>query len=78
MEKRRPYTLKQWYALCQQTDHKPPDLTTDRTSRPMPRKRHRWTQQNEASSRRPPSANVMYFLFLFFYNLMIALYLIPF
>ncbi|ORZ24061.1 JmjC domain, hydroxylase-domain-containing protein [Absidia repens] len=41
VEKRRPYTLAQWHALCQQTDHKPPDLTTTRTSQSVSRKRRR-------------------------------------
>ncbi|KAI8093534.1 JmjC domain, hydroxylase-domain-containing protein [Halteromyces radiatus] len=35
VEKRRPYTLNQWHSLCQEDDHKPPDLTTDRASRPI-------------------------------------------
>ncbi|KAI8331725.1 JmjC domain, hydroxylase-domain-containing protein [Chlamydoabsidia padenii] len=66
VEKRRPYTLCQWHTLCQDDDHKPPDLTTDRTSRPIPlsKKRRRsisstlsHDQQDIIIPTRPPSAN---------------------
>ncbi|CAO3644473.1 unnamed protein product [Cunninghamella blakesleeana] len=35
VEKRRPYTLGQWHTLCQEDDHKPPDLSTDRSTKPV-------------------------------------------
>ncbi|CAO3594056.1 unnamed protein product [Absidia cylindrospora] len=73
VEKRRPYTLAQWHALCQQTDHKPPDLTVTRTSQPVSTRRRRSNssqplpdqqqqqqqrqQQQKGPSRPPPSAN---------------------
>lgn len=42
VEKRRPYTVAQWYALCQQDNHRPPEIGTDRTSvTPTARKRHK-------------------------------------
>ncbi|SAM03995.1 hypothetical protein [Absidia glauca] len=41
VEKRRPYTLSQWHSLCQDDDHKPPNLATDRASRPIPISRKR-------------------------------------
>ncbi|KAI7872159.1 JmjC domain, hydroxylase-domain-containing protein [Spinellus fusiger] len=31
IEKRRPYTLNQWYSVCEQSEHRSPDLNTDRT-----------------------------------------------
>ncbi|ORZ14224.1 JmjC domain, hydroxylase-domain-containing protein [Absidia repens] len=48
VEKRRPYTLSQWHALCQEDDHKPPDLTTDRASRPiLPTKKRRRSHSSQ-------------------------------
>ncbi|KAI9304881.1 JmjC domain, hydroxylase-domain-containing protein [Cunninghamella echinulata] len=35
VEKRRPYTLGQWHSLCQEDDHKPPDLSMDRSKKPV-------------------------------------------
>ncbi|KAL0077977.1 putative jumonji family transcription factor [Phycomyces blakesleeanus] len=32
VEKRRPYTLNQWHALCEKTEHRLPDIGADRTS----------------------------------------------
>lgn len=72
VEKRRPYTLSQWHTLCQDDDHKPPNLTTDRASRPIPISRKRKhspshshhtnvtsdSNAKEAPPPPPPSANV--------------------
>lgn len=43
VEKRRPYTVEQWHHLCQQTEHRPPEVKTERTARPVvtPRSRKR-------------------------------------
>ncbi|KAI9491044.1 JmjC domain, hydroxylase-domain-containing protein [Zychaea mexicana] len=67
VEKRRPYTLAQWLALCEQSEHRPPEVGCDRTARqpvtPLSRKRdkvcsnsnNREVQQQK--QQQPPSAN---------------------
>lgn len=35
VEKRRPYTVEQWHNLCQQVEHRPPQIKTE-AARPAP------------------------------------------
>ncbi|KAI7850121.1 JmjC domain, hydroxylase-domain-containing protein [Circinella umbellata] len=35
VEKRRPYTIAQWCKLCEQSEHQPPNIGCDRTTRPI-------------------------------------------
>ncbi|KAJ2963083.1 hypothetical protein NQZ79_g1861 [Umbelopsis isabellina] len=65
VEKRRPYTVQQWYNLCQSDEHRPPTVKVDRPqSLPATKKRRVHTseqdniaenQQKETSA--PPSAS---------------------
>ncbi|KAI7874835.1 JmjC-domain-containing protein [Lichtheimia hyalospora FSU 10163] len=58
VEKRRPYTIAQWYALCQQDDHRPPEIGTDRTLvTPTARKRHKVQPSTQFATPPSPSAN---------------------
>ncbi|ORX54139.1 JmjC-domain-containing protein [Hesseltinella vesiculosa] len=53
VEKRRPFTLNQWHALCQQDDYRTPDLSTTRTSRLLTKKRRRSTSIEPVSLHDP-------------------------
>ncbi|SAM03731.1 hypothetical protein [Absidia glauca] len=64
VEKRRSYTLGQWYVLCQEIDHKPPDPKADRytrlnppTTKKRPRRSSKSPQDNKNLYPQPPSAN---------------------
>ncbi|KAG2217670.1 hypothetical protein INT45_006179 [Circinella minor] len=70
VEKRRPYTIAQWYKLCEQSEHQPPNIGCDRTTRPIVtpnRKRDKvgnnnneveqQKQRQKQEQQKPPSAN---------------------
>ena len=53
VEKRRPYTITQWYKLCEQSEHQPPNIGSDRTTRPTVtsnRKRDKVSNNNNEGS----------------------------
>lgn len=65
VEKRRSYTLRQWYVLCQEVGHKPPDPKADRYTRLNPLTTKKQPRQLSVSAQdsnnlypQPPSANV--------------------
>ncbi|KAI8339207.1 JmjC domain, hydroxylase-domain-containing protein [Chlamydoabsidia padenii] len=54
VEKRRPYTLNQWYLLCQEVDHKPPDLKPDRFTRSSIPIKTKKRQRQLSNTSQPP------------------------
>ncbi|KAL1935446.1 hypothetical protein VTP01DRAFT_4586 [Rhizomucor pusillus] len=59
VEKRRPYTVEQWHNLCQQVEHRPPQIKTE-AARPAPvtpSSRKRFKTDHSGPTMQPPSAN---------------------
>lgn len=78
VEKRRPYTLGQWHSLCQEDDHKPPDLSTDRTTKPVTlnkkRRRPSITNMDADETNISPYENVIKNQLIFLISIFINLF----